>query len=49
VLIKKVSFLFILDQIEYLVKWEGYSTDDSTWEPSKNLKYVSNMVNEYEK
>ena len=23
---------------EYLVKWEGYSHDESTWEPKKNLR-----------
>jgi hypothetical protein len=32
----------------YLVKWEGYSVEESTWEPISNLKNVKDMVKLYE-
>ncbi len=35
-------------KIEYLVKWEGYSEADNTWEPIKNLENVVYLINEYE-
>ena len=31
---------------EYLIKWEGYSDADNTWEPAKNIPSQSNT--EYE-
>lgn len=24
-------------KVEYYVKWEGYTDDDNTWEPAKNI------------
>jgi len=33
---------------EYLIKWKGYSTKYSTWEPTKNLENVWEMINEFE-
>jgi Chromo (CHRromatin Organisation MOdifier) domain len=32
---------------EYLVKWKGYDTDDSTWEPTANLREVGSLVDHY--
>jgi len=29
---------------QYLVKWNGYSQEQSTWEPEENLSTVSYMV-----
>ena len=33
----------------YLVKWAGFDSDDSTWEPAENLNMVKNFVDEFEK
>ena len=33
---------------KYLVKWEGYSSSENTWEPIKNLKNVWPLVDEFE-
>ena len=32
---------------EYKIKWEGYSLEESSWEPISNLKNVLNMIKEY--
>ena len=32
---------------EYKIKWEGYSIDESSWEPLSNLKNVIYMIDEY--
>ena len=34
-------------KFEYKIKWEGYSIDESTWEPMKNLETVKELVEEY--
>jgi hypothetical protein len=34
--------------IEYLIKWEGYETEESTWEPIDNLKNIMNLIQDYE-
>ncbi len=33
---------------EYLVKWVGYPSYQNTWEPLKNLKFVKDLVEEFE-
>jgi hypothetical protein len=35
--------------IKYLVKWEGYPKEQSTWEPVSNLSNVLDLIEEYEK
>jgi len=34
---------------EYLVKWEGYSDSENTWEPYKNVKMSSVFQNYLDK
>ena len=34
---------------EYKIKWEGYSIDESSWEPLSNLKNVIYMIDEFNK
>ena len=34
-------------KVMYFVKWEGYASDQNTWEPIANLKNVSKMVKRY--
>ena len=31
----------------YKIKWQGYSVDECTWEPAKNLENVKSMVKEF--
>ena len=31
-------------RVLYLVKWEGFSTEEATWEPMSNLQNVKQMV-----
>jgi hypothetical protein len=37
----------INDKVFYKVKWKGYSQAESTWEVQNNLKYVSELIQEY--
>lgn len=34
-------------RVEYFVKWKNY--DETTWEPSKNLTNVQDLVEKFEK
>ena len=31
-------------KVEYLIKWEGWSQQDSTWEPIDNLQNIKNII-----
>lgn len=35
-------------EIKYLIKWEGYSIDKSTWESESNLKHVQHLLDKFE-
>ena len=37
-----------LSDMEFLVQWTGYSPDESTWEPWRNLKHLG-ALHEYMK
>ena len=36
-------------RFEYLIKWEGYTVNESTWESIKNLKNAKPLLEEYDK
>jgi len=34
-------------QRQYLVKWEGYSTTENSWEPIQNLEHASDIITDF--
>ncbi|XP_032687196.1 mucin-5AC isoform X2 [Odontomachus brunneus] len=34
---------------EYLIKWEGYTIEDNTWEPAENVAICKNLLEEFER
>lgn len=36
------------NQVKYLIKWQEYPIEQSTWEPMENLQNIKNWVEEYE-
>ncbi len=34
-------------KVEYKIKWAGYSMDECTWEPLKNLENIAKMIENY--
>lgn len=36
-------------KVKYLVKWDGYETDEATWEPIENLVTAHLAIQNYEK
>ena len=34
-------------RVLYLVKWEGYPSDQNTWEPASNLKNVKDLLEKF--
>jgi hypothetical protein len=34
--------------VEYLIKWDGYETEESTWEPKENLTNIRHLIKDYE-
>jgi hypothetical protein len=35
-------------QTQYLIKWEGYSIEDSTWEPLEHLSKIKTLIKMFE-
>ena len=35
------------NQLQYLVKWQGYDHGHNSWEPSTNLTHAPELVNEF--
>ena len=38
---------WVRNQQEYLVKWKGYSQEENTWEPIKNLESCQGRIDQY--
>lgn len=46
--VEKILDKKIIDgEVHYLTKWKNLPTDESTWEPTQNLIYVSHLVDDF--
>lgn len=36
----------VIHQVQYLLKWKGYSHDDNTWEPEEHLS--ADLISDFE-
>ena len=34
-------------KIKYLVHWEGYPTEEDTWEPAENVKHAQELITKF--
>ena len=34
--------------LEYLIKWKGYDSDENEWMPVKELIYIQDMIEDFE-
>ncbi len=46
---KIVNKKIVNGKLFYFVKWEGYSDEDNTWEPAKNLSHLDILIKRFEK
>ena len=46
---KRVNSIDGVDQIEYLVKWQDYPSDENQWKPVEELTFVGDLIEEYER
>ena len=49
ILEKRVSNKDGIEQIEYLVKWQDYGSDENQWKPVEELTFVGDLIEEFEK
>jgi chromobox protein 5 len=48
--VEKVLDKRVIDgELRYLIKWDGWSEENNTWEPLENLGNIKNLIDEYEK